>query len=158
MTAVCWPGTAASTVSSYMLFAPPASTISACRLPAYTEHGRRVANPDPTQRPGRHQPGAPATIVQAFFGGGAPRQYADACRQDRFKARLQEGWDIIEAMYDVGYGSSSRLYEGSTGRLGMNPASYRLGGRVHASRTQPCLVRWVGCWWPPPSGESAPSK
>ena len=61
--------------------------------------------------------------------GVSPRQYADACRQDRFKARLREGWDIIEAMYDVGYGSSSRLYEGSTGRLGMSPASYRRGGR-----------------------------
>jgi AraC family transcriptional regulator of adaptative response/methylated-DNA-[protein]-cysteine methyltransferase len=32
-------------------------------------------------------------------------------------------------MYDAGYGSTSRLYEGSTEHLGMSPASYRRGGR-----------------------------
>ena len=61
--------------------------------------------------------------------GVTPRQYADACRQDRFKARLQSGWDITDAMYDAGYGSSSRLYEGSSGNLGMSPASYRRGAK-----------------------------
>ena len=33
------------------------------------------------------------------------------------------------AMYDVGFGSSSRLYEDVQGRLGMTPATYRRGGR-----------------------------
>ena len=31
-------------------------------------------------------------------------------------------------MYDAGYGSSSRLYEGSLDNLGMSPASYKRGG------------------------------
>jgi AraC family transcriptional regulator of adaptative response/methylated-DNA-[protein]-cysteine methyltransferase len=61
--------------------------------------------------------------------GITPRQYFDALRQDRLKARLKEGWDVAGAMYDAGYGSSSRLYEGSSERLGMSPASYRRGGR-----------------------------
>ena len=60
--------------------------------------------------------------------GVTPRQFADACRQDRFKARLKSGWDITDAMYDAGYGSSSRLYEGSLDNLGMSPASYKRGG------------------------------
>ncbi len=61
--------------------------------------------------------------------GITPRQYFDAFRQDRLKAQLREGRDVAGAMYDVGYGSSSRLYEGSSERLGMSPASYRRGGR-----------------------------
>jgi len=60
--------------------------------------------------------------------GVTPRQFADTCRQDRFKARLKSGWDITDAMYDAGYGSSSRLYEGSSSNLGITPASYRKGG------------------------------
>ena len=31
-------------------------------------------------------------------------------------------------MYDAGYGSTSRLYEGSLDNLGMSPASYKRGG------------------------------
>lgn len=33
------------------------------------------------------------------------------------------------ALYEAGYGSSSRLYEESTLRLGMTPGDYRAGGR-----------------------------
>ncbi len=60
--------------------------------------------------------------------GVTPRQFADTCRQERFKTRLKSGWDITDAMYDAGYGSSSRLYQGSSSSLGMTPASYRKGG------------------------------
>src|SRR5205085_142729 len=34
------------------------------------------------------------------------------------------------AMYEAGYGSSSRLYERAGGQLGMTPATYRHGGRA----------------------------
>ena len=61
--------------------------------------------------------------------GVSPRQFADACRQDKFKDRLQSGWDITDAMYDSGYGSSSRLYESASDNLGMSPASYRRGAK-----------------------------
>ena len=35
---------------------------------------------------------------------------------------------MTEALYDAGYGSSSRLYEKSNAQLGMTPATYRSGG------------------------------
>lgn len=61
--------------------------------------------------------------------GITPRQYAAALRLRQFKARIQEGADVTGALYDSGYGSSSRLYEKATERLGMTPANYRRGGK-----------------------------
>lgn len=61
--------------------------------------------------------------------GVTPREYADACRLNRFKARLQEGETITNALYEAGYGSSSRLYERAPARLGMTPRAYRSGGK-----------------------------
>lgn len=60
--------------------------------------------------------------------GITPRQYAEACRLERLKARLKEGDNVTTALYDAGYGSSSRLYERAPGQLGMTPAAYRKGG------------------------------
>lgn len=60
--------------------------------------------------------------------GIAPRQYADSLRMGGVKARLRAGQNVAEALYDVGYGSSSRLYERADGKLGMTPATYRRGG------------------------------
>ncbi len=60
--------------------------------------------------------------------GVSPRQYADACRVSRFKAMLREGTSVTDALYDAGYGSSSRLYERADTTLGMTPASYGKGG------------------------------
>ena len=61
--------------------------------------------------------------------GITPRQYADACRLDRLKGNLRAGEDVTGAMYDSGYGSSSRLYEQSSAQLGMTPDTYRRGGK-----------------------------
>jgi AraC family transcriptional regulator of adaptative response/methylated-DNA-[protein]-cysteine methyltransferase len=61
--------------------------------------------------------------------GITPRQYADALRLGRWKTGLQNGQGITQALYDAGYGSSSRLYERAAGRLGMTPATYRRGGQ-----------------------------
>ena len=36
---------------------------------------------------------------------------------------------MSQALYEAGYGSSSRLYEQSDARLGMTPSTYRRGGR-----------------------------
>ncbi|MEE8557179.1 MAG: methylated-DNA--[protein]-cysteine S-methyltransferase [Myxococcota bacterium] len=60
--------------------------------------------------------------------GVTPRQYADARRVERLKGRLRDGGPITSSLYAVGYGSSSRLYEGAAGQLGMTPATYRRGG------------------------------
>jgi len=60
--------------------------------------------------------------------GISPRQYADARRMRRLKSRLRKGDDVTTALYDAGFGSSSRLYERAPTQLGMTPATYRQGG------------------------------
>jgi AraC family transcriptional regulator, regulatory protein of adaptative response / methylated-DNA-[protein]-cysteine methyltransferase len=59
--------------------------------------------------------------------GITPREYADTCRLNRLKTRLRSGESVTHAMYQAGYGSSSRLYEKAAAQLGMTPASYRRG-------------------------------
>ena len=61
--------------------------------------------------------------------GVTPRQYAAARRLKRFKSEVKAGRGVTEAIYESGYGSSSRLYEQASRRLGMTPASYRRGGK-----------------------------
>jgi len=59
--------------------------------------------------------------------GVTPRQYADAVRLRRFKRSLRQGGNVTSALYDAGYGSSSRLYERAGSQLGMTPGDYRHG-------------------------------
>jgi AraC family transcriptional regulator of adaptative response/methylated-DNA-[protein]-cysteine methyltransferase len=59
--------------------------------------------------------------------GITPREYADSCRLRLLKRNLQAGDNVTRAMYDAGYGSSSRLYEKTASQLGMTPDKYRRG-------------------------------
>jgi AraC family transcriptional regulator, regulatory protein of adaptative response / methylated-DNA-[protein]-cysteine methyltransferase len=59
--------------------------------------------------------------------GISPRAYADSCRLRMLKRNLQAGDSVTRAMYDAGYGSSSRLYERTASQLGMTPDKYRRG-------------------------------
>lgn len=59
--------------------------------------------------------------------GITPREYADSCRLRTLKRNLQAGNSVTRAMYDAGYGSSSRLYERTASQLGMTPDRYRRG-------------------------------
>ena len=59
--------------------------------------------------------------------GITPREYADSCRLKTLKRNLQAGDTVTRAMYDAGYGSSSRLYERTASQLGMTPDKYRRG-------------------------------
>ncbi len=61
--------------------------------------------------------------------GITPSQYAEASRISRFKQGVRAGDGITSAIYDAGYGSSSRLYERASSQLGMTPATYGKGGR-----------------------------
>lgn len=61
--------------------------------------------------------------------GITPREYAEALRLDRFKGNVRAGRSVTDAMYEAGYGSSSRLYEKAAAQLGMTPATYQKGGR-----------------------------
>ena len=60
--------------------------------------------------------------------GITPRAYADFCRMESFKGGLRAGRSVTTALYDAGYGSSSRLYERAASQLGMTPMAYRNGG------------------------------
>lgn len=60
--------------------------------------------------------------------GITPRQYAEAQRLEQLKSQLKEGTSVTRTLYEVGYSSSSRLYERVPGQLGMTPTTYKRGG------------------------------
>lgn len=60
--------------------------------------------------------------------GVTPKQYHDAHRVRRLKGHLKSSPDVTAAVYDAGYGSSSRVYERADTRLGMTPKEYRAAG------------------------------
>lgn len=73
---------------------------------------------------------SPDALRRAFVRvlGVTPRQYADTLRRERLRDALRTGTDVTGALFDAGYGSTSRLYESAHTHLGMTPASYRAGG------------------------------
>ncbi len=79
---------------------------------------------------------SPSHLARTFKAtlGVTPREYADACRLGRLRAGLKRGGTVAGAMYEAGYGSSSRLYERTDPQLGMTPTAYRKGGSGHSIR------------------------
>jgi AraC family transcriptional regulator, regulatory protein of adaptative response / methylated-DNA-[protein]-cysteine methyltransferase len=75
--------------------------------------------------------------------GITPREYADSCRLKTLKRNLQAGDSVTRAMYDAGYGSSSRLYERTASQLGMTPDKYRRGA-IAASIRYACAESPLG--------------
>ncbi len=61
--------------------------------------------------------------------GVSPKKYSEAIRMEKFKEGLRSGSDVVTAMYDSGFGSSSRLYEKASQTLGMTPSAYKKGGQ-----------------------------
>ncbi len=66
--------------------------------------------------------------------GVSPKAYFDSCRMGQLKRNLRAGHSVTRAMYDAGYGSSSRLYERTAAHLGMTPDKYRRGAIAAAIR------------------------
>jgi len=99
---------------------------AACRL-LETPNGDGVPSLADVARRVGAKPGA---LRRAFVRtlGVTPRQYGDARRRERLRDALREGTPVTTALFDAGYGSTSRLYENAHGHLGMTPASYRAGG------------------------------
>src|SRR3989442_11623459 len=64
---------------------------------------------------------------QAF--GISPRDYQDAHRLEAVKSSLKNGSRVTEALFDAGYGSTSRFYEKAASSLGMAAPPYRASGR-----------------------------
>jgi AraC family transcriptional regulator of adaptative response/methylated-DNA-[protein]-cysteine methyltransferase len=76
--------------------------------------------------------------------GISPKQYADARRMLRLKTSLRKGDTVTTALYEAGFGSSSRLYERAPSHLGMTPAEYGRGGfgmEIHYTITDSPLGR-----------------
>jgi AraC family transcriptional regulator of adaptative response/methylated-DNA-[protein]-cysteine methyltransferase len=59
--------------------------------------------------------------------GASPLQYRRALRAARLRGALKQGDTVMDAIYNAGYGSASRGYEGA--QLGMTPARFARGGR-----------------------------
>ena len=60
--------------------------------------------------------------------GVTPREFVEACRLDTLKRGLRGKASVTGAIYDAGFGSTSRVYERMATRLGMTPKQYRAGG------------------------------
>ena len=71
-----------------------------------------------------------STVSRLFKSalGITPRDYADAHRTERFRETLRQRGDVLDAAYEAGYGSTSRVYENTNGRLGMTPKMYQKRG------------------------------
>lgn len=71
---------------------------------------------------------SPFTVQRLFKRelGVSPLQYQRALRAGRLRNELKQGARVTDAIYEAGFGSASRAYEGST--LGMTPARFARGG------------------------------
>ncbi len=72
---------------------------------------------------------SPFTVQRLFKSevGVSPLQYQRALRAGRLRNELKQGGTVTDAIYEAGFGSSSRAYEGSA--LGMTPARFARGGK-----------------------------
>ena len=61
--------------------------------------------------------------------GLTPKAYADARRVERVQHELRRAPTVTQAIYDAGYGGSSRFYEAQARALGMTASAFRRGGR-----------------------------
>lgn len=61
--------------------------------------------------------------------GLSPAEYVRARRVERAGEALSEGGSVTGAIYEAGFGASSRFYEATQGRMGMSPSAWRDGGR-----------------------------
>ena len=78
---------------------------------------------------------APLTILRGFKRvlGVSPREFAKAERVKKLKEKIREPkLTITDAIYEAGYGSSSRAYEGAP--LGMTPSAMKAGGKGETIR------------------------
>jgi len=72
---------------------------------------------------------SPFTVQRAFKQemGVSPLQYQRSLKAARLRDALKQQGRVTDAIYDAGFGSSSRAYEGM--QLGMTPARFAQGGK-----------------------------
>ena len=61
--------------------------------------------------------------------GLSPAAYARALREERARDALSGGESVTGAIYEAGYGSASRFYENTKGKMGMSASDRRDGGK-----------------------------
>jgi AraC family transcriptional regulator of adaptative response/methylated-DNA-[protein]-cysteine methyltransferase len=93
---------------------------------------RRIAAGEPVtlEALGRYARRSAGHVQRTFRAamGMSPKRYADGIRLEVFKGTLRRSPSVTDAIYDAGFGSSSRAYDGGDARLGMTPRVYRRGG------------------------------
>jgi AraC family transcriptional regulator of adaptative response/methylated-DNA-[protein]-cysteine methyltransferase len=72
---------------------------------------------------------SPFTVQRQFKQemGVSPLQYQRSLRAGRLRDALKQNGRVTDAIYEAGFGSSSRAYEGS--QLGMTPERFAKGGK-----------------------------
>lgn len=72
---------------------------------------------------------SPFTVQRLFKQamGASPLQYQRALRASSLRSELKTGDTVTNAMYNAGFNSSSRAYEGA--QLGMTPGRFAAGGK-----------------------------
>lgn len=118
-----------------------AQIVRACRRLEHEE-------PEPTLDTLAAEAGLSRAHFQRAFKrvvGLTPKQYARTRRAERFRAGLGRAGSVTEAIYDAGFGSSSRAYEGVDAELGMTPSAYRKGAAGLAIRyaVAACSLGWL---------------
>jgi AraC family transcriptional regulator of adaptative response/methylated-DNA-[protein]-cysteine methyltransferase len=78
--------------------------------------------------------------------GVSPHEYAAAKRVEGLRQALPARERIADAVYDAGFGSSSRAYSLAASTLGMTPSAYAAGGRGERVRfaTGRSDLGWIG--------------
>jgi AraC family transcriptional regulator of adaptative response/methylated-DNA-[protein]-cysteine methyltransferase len=88
---------------------------------------------------------SPFTVQRLFKNemGVSPLQYQRALRAGSLRAALKQGEAVTDAIYNAGFGSASRAYEGA--QLGMTPARFAAGGRGEhiGFTTAPSRFGWL---------------
>jgi AraC family transcriptional regulator of adaptative response/methylated-DNA-[protein]-cysteine methyltransferase len=85
--------------------------------------------PVPLAELGRLVHSSPFTVQRLFKRalGVSPLQYQRALRAASLRKALKQGETVTDAIYNAGFGSSSRGYDGA--QLGMTPARFAKGGQ-----------------------------
>ena len=90
---------------------------------------------------------SPSYFHRAFkrIVGVTPKGYALAQRASRARESLPESPTVTDALYQAGYGSSSRFYEDARATLGMAPSTSKNGGTRARIRyaVSSCDLGWV---------------
>jgi AraC family transcriptional regulator of adaptative response/methylated-DNA-[protein]-cysteine methyltransferase len=90
---------------------------------------RNIDRPVLLEELGRVAGVSPFTAQRMFKEkmGVSPKQYQRALRAGTLRSQLRQGASVTDAIYNAGFNSSSRAYEGDP--LGMTPARFAAGGR-----------------------------